>query len=64
MYYKVAECDDMTRPAQNQPHDQQIEKCSDSSVYPIQPATQQSEIFGNKRTTGLLKGDAGTAFVL
>jgi len=64
MYNKVAKCDDMTRPVQKHPHDQQIKKCSDSPVYPIQPATQQGEIFGNKRTTGLLKGDAGTAFVL
>jgi hypothetical protein len=64
MYYKMAECDDMTRPVQKHPHDQQIKKCSNSSVYPIQPATQQSEIFGDKRTAGLLNGDVGTAFVL
>jgi hypothetical protein len=64
MYYKVAECDDMTRPVQQHPHEQQIEDCSSSSVYPIQPATQKSEIFGDKRNTGLLKGDVGTAFVL
>jgi hypothetical protein len=64
MHYKVTECDDMIRPVQKHPHDQQIKKCSKSSVYPIQPATQQSKIFGDKMTTGLLKGDVGTAFVL
>jgi hypothetical protein len=64
MYYKVSKCDDMTRPVEKHPYDQQIKKCCNSSVYPIQPATQQSKIFGDKGTTGLLKGDVGTAFVL
>jgi hypothetical protein len=62
MYYEVSKCDDMTRPVQKHPHDQQIKNCRNSSVYPIQPVTQQSEIFGNKGATGLLKGDVGKAF--
>jgi hypothetical protein len=36
----MAPCDDLIRPVQQHPHYQQIEKGTDTSIYPVQSATQ------------------------